>query len=98
MDQPRSYSKGTIVKKIALSLVTLSALGLAACGSNTPTATNNLAADTQNVIDQANSDIANAQATATNALDAMEGATQNAADAAGAAVSNAADAAQNTAR
>ena len=77
------------MKKIALSLVALSALSLAACGSNTTVATNNLTADTQNVIDQANQDIANAQATATNALDAMEGATQNAADAAGAAVANA---------
>ena len=90
------------MKKIALSLVAFSVLGLAACGSNTTVATNNLAADTQNVIDQANQDIANAQATATNALDAMESSVSNATDAATAAAANASatagNAVANTAR
>ena len=90
------------MKKIALSLVAVSALGLAACGGNTTVATNKLAADTQNVIDQANQDIANAQATATNALDAMESSVSNATDAATAAAANASatagNAVANTAR
>ena len=84
------------MKKIALSLVALSALSLAACGGNTThSATNNLAADAQNAINQANSDIANASATATQRArhDAERG--RNATDAAGAAVANASDAANN---
>jgi hypothetical protein len=76
------------VKKIALTLVAVSALGLAACqgGSEANTA---LPTDAENAINQANSDLENAQAAATNALDAMT----NQVEAAGEAVENATDAA-----
>lgn len=80
------------MKKIALTLVAVSALGLAACQGSDEATVNNVAADAQNALDQANQDIANAQDAATNALDAagdqVDAATdamQNAADSASAA-------------
>lgn len=76
------------MKKIALTLVAVSALGLAACqgGNEANTA---LSTDAENAINQANSDLENAQAAASNALDAAS----NQVEAAGAAVENATDAA-----
>jgi hypothetical protein len=77
------------VKKIALTLVAVSALGLAACQNSNEAAVNNVAADAQNAIDQATQDIANAQDAATNLLDAAA----NQVEQAGEAAENATDAA-----
>lgn len=75
------------MKKIAFALVAVSALGLAACGGNE--AANTTTSDAENVINQANSDLANAQAVADNALDQAANLTEQA----GAAIENAADSA-----
>ncbi len=87
--------KDTIVKKIAFALVAVSALGLAACGG-TETA-NTTTTDAENVIDQANSDLANAQDAAANLLDQAADASANALDAAGNAVDTAAEAVEGAA-
>ena len=89
-----SLSKGTIVKKIALSLVALSALSLAACGGNTATSTNNVIG-TQDAINQANSDIDNATAAMQNNMNAAGSALDNAANATASAAANTANAANN---
>jgi hypothetical protein len=88
------------VKKIALALVAVSALGIAGCQGNTATVDQNAS----DAINQANSDIANAQEAASNLLDQTANVTeqagaaaQNATDAAAAAVQNATDTAQDTA-
>jgi hypothetical protein len=82
------------MKKIALSLVALSALSLAACGGNTNRAANNTL-NTQDAMNQANSDIENAAAASQNALDTQMNAVANATDAAQGAVANASAAANN---
>jgi hypothetical protein len=85
---PRNQLKETEVKKIALTLVAVSALSLAACQGGTE-ANTAVSTDAENAINQANSDLENAQAVAANALDTMS----NQVEAAGAAVENATDAA-----
>lgn len=84
------------MKKIAFALVAVSALGLAACGG-TETA-NTATTDAENVIDQANSDLANAQDAAANLLDQAAEATENAVDAAQNTVDTAAQAVENAAQ
>ena len=82
------------MKKIALALVAVSALGLAACGE---TAQTNTAVD--NALDAANAaaaDLENAAAEMTNAAAEATDAAANAADAAGDAASNMTDAAANS--
>jgi hypothetical protein len=88
--------KEMLVKKIAFALVAVSALGLAACGG-TETA-NTATTDAENVIDQANSDLANAQDAAANLLDQAAEATENAVDAAQNTVDTAAEAVENAAQ
>jgi hypothetical protein len=81
------------VKKIALALVAVSALGLAACGE---TASTNATVD--NAMDAANAaaeDMQNAAAEMTDAAGNVADAATNAADAAGDAAANAGDAAAN---
>jgi hypothetical protein len=88
------------VKKLALALVAVSALGLAACQNN---AGNNTATPSD-AMNQANSDLENASAAAANMVDQSQNMAeqagqqiQNATDAAQAAVANAGDAADNAA-
>ena len=81
------------MKKLALSLVALSALGLAACGDRG--ATNNVAGNTAETQNEANADV-NAAAAAQDVLDTMGNAAsdvgnfaENTVDATGDAIENA---------
>jgi hypothetical protein len=85
---PRNYLKGLSVKKIALALVAVSALGLAACQPATE-ANNTVDTNTEEALNEAVEDVNAAGAAATNALDELSDAAANAGDA----VENAADAA-----
>ncbi len=76
------------MKKIALALVAVSALGLAGCGDRDAHTNNAVDTNTEAAINEANSDLENAQDAADNALDAAGSALDNA----GEAVENAADA------
>ena len=89
---PRNYLKGLSVKKIALALVAVSALGLAACQQSTPAA-NEVDANTANAVNEALEDTNAALEAAGNALDSAGNALENA----GATVENAADAAADAA-
>ena len=85
------------MKKIALALVAVSALGLAACGDRTES---NTAADTNTeaTANEANGDVSNAQDAANNALDELGDAAENAGEAVENAVDAAGDAAENATR
>jgi hypothetical protein len=92
-----TYLKELSVKKIALTLVAVSVLGLAACNNASTEATNNAVANSMDAMNAATADMQNAAdqvgAAAANATDAAA----NAADSAGAAAANVADAAAGAA-
>ena len=83
---PRNQLKEAEVKKIALTIAAISALGLAACQDNA--ATNEAANDVEAAENEANGDATNALEAADNALDAAGNMVENA----GEAIENAADA------
>jgi len=91
---PRNYLKGLSVKKIALALVAVSALGLAACQQSTPAA-NEVDANTANAVNEAVEDLNAAGAAATNALDELSGAAANATETVENATAAAGEAAEN---
>ena len=81
------------MKKIALTLVAVSALGLAACGQNNTT--NESLANAQDAANAATEDLENAAAEMQNAASNVSDAAANVADSAGDATANVADAAAN---
>ena len=66
------------MKKIALALVAVSALGLAGCGDRDAHTNNAVDTNTEAAINEANADLENAQDAADNALDAAGSALDNA--------------------
>jgi hypothetical protein len=84
--------KETIVKKIALALVAVSALGLTACGGETTPTTNEAVANALDAANEAVGDLQNAADSMTAAADNAMDATANAADAMGDATANMGDA------
>jgi hypothetical protein len=84
------------VKKIALTLIAVSALGLGACTKSTPA--NNVVANDTNAMTEAMNDMANTAVEASNAAANSAAAATNAADAAAGAASNAAATATNAAK
>jgi hypothetical protein len=84
------------VKKIALTMIAVTALGLAACTKTTPA--NNVVANDTNAMNAAMSDLANTTMDASNTATNAAAAATNAADAAADAASNAAGAATNAAK
>ena len=84
---PRNYLKGLSVKKIALALVAVSALGLAACQPSTE-ANNAADTNTEEAVNEAIDDTNAALEAADNALDSAGNALENA----GETVENAAEA------
>ena len=93
-DSPRNYLKGLSVKKIALALVAVSALGLAACQ---PSSEANEVANTDAAANEAVDDTNAALEAADNALDAMGNAADNAIEAGENAVEAAGEAVENAA-
>jgi hypothetical protein len=84
------------VKKIALTLVAVSALGLAACQSNS--AANNTMTNEADAANAAASDLENAANQVESAAGNVADAAGNVADQAGAVAANAADVAANAAK
>jgi len=84
------------VKKIALTMIAVSALGLAACSKTTPANTVN-AADA-NAVSSAMNDMANSAAAASNMASNAAASATNAADSAAASATNAAAATSNAAK
>lgn len=82
------------MKKIALTMIAVSVLGLGACTKSTPA--NNVTANDVNAMSAAMNDMANASMAAQNAASNAAGAATNAADSAANAASNAASAASNS--
>ena len=79
------------MKKIALTMIAVSALGLAACTKTTPA--NTVTANDANAMSAAMNDMANSTAAAQNMASNAASAATNAADAAAASASNAASSA-----
>jgi len=84
------------VKKITLTLIAVSALGLAACTKTTPA--NNVVANDVNAMTEAMNDMANTAVEASNTASNAAAAATNAADTAASAASNAAATATNAAK
>ena len=82
------------MKKIALTMIAVSALGLAACSKSTPA--NNVTANDANAVSAAMNDMANSAAAASNMASNAASSATNAADAAAGAASNAAAAATSS--
>jgi hypothetical protein len=76
------------VKKIALTMIAVSALGLAACTKSTPA--NNVTANDTNAMSAAMTDMANSAMAASNSASNAAAAATNAADSAASSATNAA--------
>ena len=93
---PRNQLKGTHVKKIALTVAAVAALGLAACSGNNE-ANTTADANVEATANEANADLDNAaEATENAATDALDAAA-NLADQTGEAIENAAEATEDAA-